>query len=191
MKLELRIVDFLAREGKEFTINEIAKQLDEYYSFVHRVISRLVKDHVVKNRKAGRAYLCSLNFSEKALAMLKLAELEKRDELYVKNKHLKLILEDFLKPLENRVISAVLFGSYSKGVQTKESDIDVLLIVNDKAGIDKAVKEIYAKYGKEISAVNMTVAGFVKQKEKPIIKEIIKYHHVISGADKFVNMVFG
>lgn len=190
MKLELRIVDFLAREGKEFTINEIAKQLDEYYSFMHRIITRLEKYEVIKKRKAGKAYLCSLNFSEKTMAMLKLAELEKRDELYAKNKHLKLILEDFLKPLESKIISAVLFGSYSKGVQTKESDIDILLIVKNKAGIDKTVKEIHAKYGKEISVVNMTEPEFAKQKEKPIIKEIIKYHHVIFGTDKFVNMVF-
>ena len=191
MKIELKIVNFLAIEGKEFTISEIARKLDEYYSFVHRIIGRLVKEGVVKKRKAGMAYLCSLNFSEKALTMLKLAELEKKDELYTKNKQLKLILEDFLKPLENKLITAVLFGSYSKDVQTKESDIDILLITKDKAGIDKAVKEIYAKYGKEISAVSMTEAEFAKQEEKPVIKEIVKYHHVILGVDKFVNMLFG
>ncbi len=191
MRLELKIVGFLAIEGKEFTINEIARELDEYYSFVHRIVSSLINDGIVKKRNAGKAYLCSLNFSEKTLAMLKLAELEKRDELYVKNKQLRLVLEDFLKLLDKKIISAVLFGSYSKGVQTKESDMDILLIVKDKAGIDKAVKEIYAKYGKEISVINMTEPEFAKQKEKSIIKEIVKYHHVIYGADKFVNMVFG
>ena len=142
MKIELKIVNFLAVEGKDFTISEIARKLDEYYSFVHRIIGRLVKEGVVKKRKAGRAYLCSFNFSEKALIMLKLAELEKKDELYTKNKQLKLILEDFLKPLESKLITAVLFGSYSKCVETKESDIDILLITRNRAGIDKAVKEI-------------------------------------------------
>ncbi len=44
----------------------------------------------------------------------------------------------------------------------------MLLIMKDKTGIDKAVKEIHAKYG----------------------KEIVKYHHVITGADEFVNVVF-
>lgn len=190
MKIEFKLVDFLAREGKEFTINEIAERLDEYYSFVHRIVGRLAKSGVIKKRKAGKAYLCSLNFSEKALAMLTLAELEKMDELYAKNRQLKLILEDFLKPLEGKVVSAALFGSYSKGLHTKYSDIDILLITKDKSNIDKAVKEIYAKYGKEISAMDMTAREFAKQKEKPIIKEIIKYHHIIFGADKFVNMVF-
>src|SRR3989338_1366326 len=169
MKLELRMVDLLAKGG-EFTINELARNLDEYYSLVHRIVNRLTEDGVVKKRKAGKAYLCSLNFSEKGMALLKLAELEKRDDLYAKNRKLKLILEDFLKPLESRLVSAVLFGSYSKGMETKDSDIDVLLIVKGRADIDKVVKEIYAKYGREISAVNMTEAEFVRQKGKPIIK---------------------
>ncbi len=36
----------------------------------------------------------------------------------------------------------------------------------------------------------MTEDEFKKQKEKPIIKEIIKSHCIIYNADKFVNMVF-
>jgi predicted nucleotidyltransferase len=191
MKMELRVADLLAREGKEFTINEAARQLHGHYSFVHRIVNRLEKDGVVKKRKAGKAYLCSLNFSEKAMVMLKLAELEKRDELYKRNKQLKLILEDFLKLLESKVMSAVLFGSYSKGTEMKESDIDILLIMKGRADIDKAVREIYAKYGREISAINMRESEFANQAEKPIIKEIIKDHHVIFGAEKFVDMAFG
>ena len=191
MKLELKIVDFLAMEGREFTINEIANQIGDHYSFVHRIISRLAKGSVVNKRKAGNAYLCSLNFSEKTLTMLKLAELEKKDELYAKNMQLKLILDDFLKPLKNKIVSAVLFGSYSRGTQNKESDIDILLIAKNKIKIDKAVKEIYAKYGKELSVIIMRETEFKKQLEKPIIKEIIKSHHIVHGADSFVSMVFG
>lgn len=42
MKLELKIIDLLARNmERKFTINEIAKSLEEYYSFVHRTVNKL------------------------------------------------------------------------------------------------------------------------------------------------------
>ena len=86
-------------------------------------------------------------------------------------------------------ISIVLFGSYAKGTATKESDIDILLISKTKAGIDKITKEIYAKYGKEINPVIMTSEDFKRQKDKALIKEIIKDHYVLYGVEKFVNLV--
>ena len=188
MKLELRIVELLAKNmEKRFTMNEIAKALKEYYSFVHRIINRLAEDGVIIKNKAGKSYLCSFNIgNEKSLALMQLAEIEKKEEL---NKELRLILEDFAKSAEYAV-SIILFGSYAKGMATKESDIDVLLISKGKEGIDKIAKEIYAKYGKEINVVVMTPDEFKKQREKAIIKEIISSHYVIYGAENFVNLVF-
>jgi len=194
MKLELKVVDLLARNAeKKFTINEIAKALEEYYSFAHRTVSRLIKDGVIIKEKAGNSHLCSLNMAnEKTPALMQLSEIERRDEFLSDNKELKLILDDFVKSIESQinVISIVLFGSYAKGTATKESDIDIMLMGKTKTGIDKITKEIYAKYGKEISAVTMTPDDFKRQKGKAVIKEIISNHYILCGVEKFVNMVF-
>ena len=194
MKLELKIVDLLARNTeRKFTINEIATSLKEYYSFVHRSVNKLINDSVVTKEKAGKSYLCSINLgTEKTIALVNLSEIEKKNEFYNSNKELKIILEDFVKSIESAVnaISIVLFGSYAKGTVTKESDIDILLISKTKAGIDKTTKEIYAKYGKEINPVIMTSEDFKRQKDRAIIKEVIKNHYVLYGVEKFVNLVF-
>ena len=84
----------------------------------------------------------------------------------------------------------VLFGSYTKGTATKISDIDILLVSKTKTGIDKTTKEIYAKYGKEINAIVMTSKDFKRQKDKALIKEIIKNHYILYGVEKFLNLVF-
>ena len=194
MKLELKIVDLLARNTeRKFTINEIAKSLKEYYSFVHRIVNKLIKDSVVTKEKAGKSYLCSINlYNEKTIILVNLSKIEKKNDLYNSNKELKIILEDFVKSAESLItpISIVLFGSYAKGTATKESDIDILLISKTKVGIDKITKEIYAKYGKEINPVIMTSEDFKRQKDKSLIKEIIKDHYVLYGVEKFVNLVF-
>ena len=194
MKLELKIVDLLARNTeRKFTINEIAKFLEEYYSFVHRIVNKLIKDSVVTKEKAGKSYLCSINlYNEKTIILVNLSKIEKKNDLYNSNKELKIILEDFVKSAESLItpISIVLFGSYAKGTATKESDIDILLISKTKVGIDKITKEIYAKYGKEINPVIMTSEDFKRQKDKSLIKEIIKDHYVLYGVEKLVNLMF-
>jgi predicted nucleotidyltransferase/predicted transcriptional regulator len=193
MKLELRIIDLLARNReRKFTINEIAKSLKGYYSFVHKTVNKLIEEGLILKEKAGKSYMCSINLeNEKTIALMQLSEIEKKNEFYDANRELKLILEDFVKLAEPVVnpISIVLFGSYSKNTATKESDIDILLICKSKAGIDKITKEVYSKFGKEINAIAMTPKEFKKQRDKALIKEIIKDHYVLYGVEKFVNLV--
>ena len=194
MKLELKIVDLLVRNReRKFTINEVAKSLKEYYSFVHRTVNKLAKEEVILKEKVGKSYICSINLnSEKTVALIQLSEIEKKNEFYTSNKELKLILEDFVKSAMPIVkpISIVLFGSYAKKTATKDSDIDILLIIKSKAEIDKITKDIYAKYGKEINPILIPQNSLKKQKEMVIIKEIIKNHYILYGTWKFINAVY-
>ena len=193
MRVELKIIDFLARnKDKKFTINKIAKNIKEHYSFVHKTINKLNKENIIIKTKAGKAHLCSLNTdNEKAIILIQLSEIEKKNELYNKNGKLKLMLEDFIKSIKTQpnLLSIILFGSYSKGNTTKESDIDILILSKKNINIEKITKEIYAKYGKEINPIIMTPNDFKKQKDKPIIKEIINNHHILYGIENFTKEV--
>jgi predicted nucleotidyltransferase len=199
MKLELKVVDLLARnKGRKFTINEIARILKSHYSFLHRTINKLTDEDVIIKEAAGSAYLCSINLSnEKTFALIQLSEIEKKNEFYNSNKEIKVMLEDFVCSAKLlNPISIVLFGSYAKGTATKESDIDILLISKTKIDkkidniVNKIIKEMYAKYGKEINVILMSIKDFKKQKDKDVIKEIIKDHCILYGVEKFVNLVF-
>ncbi len=194
MRLELKIVDLLARNlEKKFTINEVARVLKEHYSLVHRIVNRLLEKGIIAKEKIGKSYICSLNLdNENTPILIQLSEADKRDNFLNSDKELKLILEDFAKSVESQVnmVSMVLFGSYAKHNATKESDIDILLISREKAGIDKVTRGMYAKYGKEINTIVMSPNDFRKQKHKDLIKEIINNHYIIYGIEKFVDMVY-
>jgi predicted nucleotidyltransferase len=192
MKIELKITDFLAKnKERKFTMNEIAKATQEYYSYVHRTIKKLTTEGVITKEKAGKAQLCSLNVkTEKTAVLIQLGEIEKQTEFYRKNKELKLLLEEFNATLaQPGILSIILFGSYSKGNANKESDIDILVISEKTIALEKQIREIFAKYGKEINAIVMTRKEFEKQKDRPAIKEIINNHHILRGVEHFVGMV--
>lgn len=196
MRLALKVVDMLAKNTERgFTINEVAKGTAEHYSFVHRVVNQLASDGVIIKTKVGNSYLCSLNVkNENTLVLIALNEIEKTKGFYKANKNPKLILDDFTKTVGSQfknVLSIVLFGSYAKGTATKASDMDILLIRGKgNIKIEKVTREIYAKYGKEISPVVISQQDFREQRNVAIIREIIENHYVLYGAENFVNLVF-
>lgn len=195
MRLQLKIIDLLSKNlERSFTINEIAKLLNESYSFVNRVVNKLIKDKVISKKKVGHSLLCTLNMSDKAKALLHLNEVTRKEEFYAKNKEIALILEDFLAQLKEKIkdnlLFGVIFGSYAKGTATKESDMDVLIVCKKKFDITNIIKEVHAKYGKEIAPVLVTFAELERQKEKPLIKEIVKYHYVLHGFEQFINLMY-
>ena len=192
MRLELKIIDLMSRNmEKGFTINEIAKTLDEAYSFVNRTIAKLAEDKVIVIEKVGKALVCSLNLdSDKTIALLHLDEVNKKESFYRENREIKLVLEDFLEKIRKDIILAAVFGSYAKGTAAEESDIDVLIVAKKKPETSKILREIHAKYGKEIAPVLMTLKELKKQKDKPIIKEIIKYHYVLYGFEEFIDVMY-
>ena len=192
MKLELKIVDLLLRnKEKDFTIHEISKTLKQHYSLVHRFIEKLAKDNILVKKKIGKAYICSLNLeNEKTHIILTLSEIERKEEFYSKNKEIRLILEDLVNSLKEvfraKLDSVVLFGSYANGTASKDSDIDILILAKNKSSINKKIKELYAKYGREISVIMLTPRELEQQKQKEFVKEIIKNHYVLYGSEKFI-----
>ena len=196
MRLELKIIDLMSKNlEKGFTINEIAKTLNEAYSFVNRVINRLIEDKVIIAKKVGKAIVCSLNLeNDKTIALLHLNEVNRKESFYNENKKIKLILEDFLENLKSKfkdnLLFIAVFGSYAKGTAAKESDIDILIVAKKKPEITGMIREIHAKYGKEIVPILMTQTELKKQKEKPIIKEVIKHHYILHGFEEFIDMVY-
>ncbi len=191
MRLQLKIIGLLTNNlEKRFTINQIAKNLNESYSFVNRTITKMISENLILKEKAGHSLLCKLNLkNDKTKVLISLNEVKKKKEFLNKNKELKLITNEILNKIKNKTTSIAVFGSYAKGTITKESDIDLFILAEKKINMIDLVKEIYAKYNKEISPITMTQKELKKQKNKSIIREIIKYHVILAGFENFINLM--
>ena len=82
-------------------------------------------------------------------------------------------MEQKIKKCDSKLI--ILFGSYAKNIAKPESDIDIYLETEDQ-NIKKKTEEINSKLSVKIGAFN---------KDSLLIKEIIKNHVILKGAERF------
>ena len=85
---------------------------------------------------------------------------------------------------------SLVFGSYAKGTEKKESDLDIFVV---GSADEKAIDEIADMYHLEVNAVQYSLAAFRKalKENDAVVKEIIKSHILIQNAQEFVSYVMG
>ena len=74
-------------------------------------------------------------------------------------------------------IELFLFGSYSKLVYKKDSDVDIAVLHGkriDKTGIKNLFLKLEKRYGKSIEIHFFEKSGFYRNKRDPLVKGIIK-----------------
>ena len=79
----------------------------------------------------------------------------------------------------------VLYGSYANGDNDSKSDIDLLLITNNKKNLTNLIQKLEARMKKIISIQKMNISEWQKLKEKDKIfyESILINHIVLYGSD--------
>ena len=141
----MKIIGLMRKKlEKGLTILEISKQLKAGYRPVYNHINEMEKEQIIQIEKVGSSKQCKLNLdSPKTRQLLESRDLAAKDEIYKENPLLKRIIELLISRLTDKyfseIHSIVLFGSYAKGKTVKQSDLDLLFIVNDLK--DKKLRE--------------------------------------------------
>lgn len=136
-KTLLKIIGLMRADlDKGLTILEISKNLKIGYRPAYNHISEMEKERMIQIEKIGSSKQCKLILTEpKTRHLLESLDIARKENLYKKNLKLKAILESLIPKLTEQFVSEIhsiiLFGSYAKGTATKQSDIDLLFIVND------------------------------------------------------------
>jgi predicted nucleotidyltransferase len=101
------------------------------------------------------------------------------------------IIKKIAKELETKNI-VLLFGSYAKGTQRKDSDIDLLIISKDgkKEGSFSKYETLFRV---KINPLYITVKEFkemLKDSEENVGKQALKCHIILNNAEKFWECIF-
>lgn len=162
---------------REFTEREIASQIGMSQNTVNKALTDLRKTNAMSFRKIGRANVYIVN--KNSVLFLFLRNIFKSESLLRKNmiKSLQLATSSFT--------SCILFGSFTQNAEGHDSDLDLLVIVEDKrkakADLEKLKKDLLRGYNIPISIVLLTPYELINKWDAPYMKEARRNNVVISG----------
>ena len=174
--VKLDIIELLLK--KENHIRGIAKKLSESHTTISRKLNNLKNENVVDKRKEGKNSIFFLKKNIISQNYILQTELYKTIKLLKKHPELSIIFEDILNKTNEKMI--VLFGSYVKGLNKKNSDIDIYIETKSR-NTKKLIENIHSKINVKIGTFDI---------KSPLIKEIIKDHIIIRGVELFYEKHF-
>jgi len=181
--LEEFVGDYKAR----LTGSSIAKKKKLNQKTVSNYLKRLEEQNFLKSITEGKNKLYSLNLQDEQLIVNFISSVENARAInfYKKNPLIKEIIAKSLPSIKG---IALIFGSYAKGTQKKESDLDIFIAGKiDKKEINK-IEDVYHV---EINIKAYPLAAFKKALEEkdPLVEEAIKSHIIIQNAQEFASFV--
>lgn len=154
-------------------IRELARKLNTNQTTIARKLKDLEEQNVVDFKTEGKNKVCFVKDSLESQEHIKIMEHIKLTKLLQKHPVFRQIT---LELNNNKEIPlAILFGSYAKNSETKNSDIDIYLETKS-AKIKLQIEQLNSK-------ISVKIGEF--DKNSLLIKEIIKTHIIIKGVDRY------
>ncbi len=145
-------------------IKELSKLSD---SSLTNTLNKLTKNNTLTQEKTKSNTFYKIN--NKKLFALKFSEIAIQ-EFNKLNTGVKTPLRNFLKNIPKETYTIVLFGSASRKEEQKGSDIDILVIANEKIDLTNNKKEAEITSKHPISIFQATIEQFLKNKDDVIIQ---------------------
>ncbi len=177
----------LGRPEERISIRGIARLLGKSYTLTYNNIQALVKKGYLEKLSLPPAQIIQIKEGVPDSVLVNIEQ--KRTEAFLE-KHLwiKLYLNDVLAASSPFFIMLV-FGSYAKGIQTKSSDLDLLMITPKKEDIPELgqAAQQYTKTKKSLSIIDARdfMEMIKKPKELNVGNEAGKSHILLYGTEQY------
>jgi len=167
---------FLKNPDKSFYTKEISRKTGIGSGTVNTFLRNIHKDNILIKEIVGNVHLYRLNNELELVKQLKIFDILLEFEQYK-------LIDQFLKT-DDTIISLILYGSHANGENDTKSDIDLLIITNNKKPFTRIIQELERKLRKTISIQNMTISEWqkLKDKDKIFYESILENHIVLHGS---------
>ena len=172
---KLKIIESLLK--KENYIRGLAKELKTNQTTIARKLKELFRENVVDYKKEGKNKIYFLKKSLETFQIILILENYKLIELLEKYPYLRRIIQTIKQ--NKKIKLAIIFGSYTRGLATRKSDIDIFIETRNKK-VKKEIENLNSRISVKIGNFN---------KENLLIKEIIKNHIIIKGVEYYYEKV--
>lgn len=176
----------------EFSISEIMKISGKKTKpWVFNALKQLAKHRLLLSKRKGNADIYALNLYNPLLIQT-MQYMEAQNNLDFPQ--LDVITEAINKiPIKNYCL--LVFGSYAENKQTKESDLDICFLIENKQA-EKKIKpyfnEVKLNYPVEIDGHCITFSDFIKmllREEENLGKQMFRSHKLFFNADIYYQLV--
>ena len=185
--LEGTIIASFFPEAEEMTIKEIQERTNYSYERVNTALKSLVNKGIVKEKKVGKTLVYSLDLQNPyAESMGFIAYMSRRKIEFIK-KH-KNVYNAIKETEKNPYIwGLVLFGSYSKDLETRQSDVDVICIAYKKEEVERFLEALRHKYDIKFAPVILPLHEFsnIKKDNPELWNDLKMYGIAFKGGDSF------
>lgn len=191
---EYTIIEPFARElWKALTFRQV-KDLSRNKSdnYVHTILKKFVSNEILTENKVGNVILYSLSKNVFALnTMGYVSEYRANQAKHLPHKNIQKLLSKIKTPFYSFVIA----GSYAKKKQKKSSDLDVVIICDDKQKPNTILSQIKLESELMIPEAHpyvFTKSEFLQMllsKEENYGKEVVRNNLIITGAKQFYSIM--
>ncbi len=146
MENAFRILSLLEKDiFQEASLHQISKIINLDYKTIRKTVQQLLAEALLKKEIKGKAHFVSLNLNHSDIkTYLSFTAYYNRRTYFQKNASLGYLLEE-IKKMELHDSCLVLFGSHVLNLQTKSSDVDLLLITKSKT-VPAKMKSLLLNY---------------------------------------------
>jgi len=167
---------FLRKPTTTFYVKEVARKLDVSSSSVSAFLRSMERDGLLRREVAGNTHLYRLNNDRPIVKKLKvfytLLEIEKSG------------LVNLFRDRDETIITLVLYGSHASGENDERSDLDLLVISNQKKDFTEVLQLIEKTIGKEVVVERYSIANWneIKRKDRAFYDSVLENHVVLYGS---------
>ncbi len=156
---------------------EFSKELNTSLTRVQKILKELRDINAIDFKVAGKnhVYFLKRNLISKSLILN--AENYKLLKLLRKHQYLEPIFMQIIKKCLKEMV--ILFGSYAKGTENRNSDIDIYISTTNQK-LKEEIQDLYEPLSVKIGRFNQNDL---------LIKEIIKNHIIIRGSKKYYESI--
>lgn len=179
-------------EAKQITIKKILERVDYSYERVNSALKSLHEKKIVEEKSIGKTLVYSLKLHDLASEigfdhyMLE-REIDFMKKYPIQYKLIKEIMEN------HSILMVILFGSYSKSTENKQSDLDLMCVpALDKKEVEKFILSLRHKYGIKIAPIIIPLAEFpnIKKDNKELWNDLRMYGIIFKGEDYFYSWMY-
>lgn len=184
-KTELEILQSFFPSGKDITLREVMKKTGYSYEPVYRTLKELANQKFIDVKKFGKTLVYSLDFrKEPSRVAFYLYAREKSNNF--REKHFAVV--SALSGLsEEKIDILAVFGSYAKGIERKDSDIDVICATAEVEELKNEILSLKRSHNLDFAPIVVPKKEFAKiKKENPEFwSDLVDHGIIFNGYELF------